>query len=182
MKKMRGSITGREDGFTLIELMIVVLIIAILIAIAIPTFLGARERAQDRAAQSSLRNSLTAENVYYTDSQWFTDDQPTMSGIESSLTWQPAAGSTNQNEIVITVGGNANPAPPAGNEGTAVLLSVVSAHGDGFEANDVKVDSAGFTGNSYSVSAGVGVAGWGGSGAAADASLGNTDSSQGWRH
>ncbi|MFM7616128.1 MAG: prepilin-type N-terminal cleavage/methylation domain-containing protein, partial [Actinomycetes bacterium] len=46
-----------EQGFTLIELMVVVLIIAILIAIAIPTFLGARQRAQDRAAQSSLRNA-----------------------------------------------------------------------------------------------------------------------------
>ena len=49
-----------ERGFTLIELMVVVLIIAILIAIAIPTFLGARERSQNRAAQSSLRNGLTA--------------------------------------------------------------------------------------------------------------------------
>ena len=57
----------QEEGFTLIELMVVVLIIAILIAIAIPTFLGARERAQDRAAQSSLRNALTAAKTAYTD-------------------------------------------------------------------------------------------------------------------
>lgn len=57
----------RDDGFTLVELMVVVLIIAILIAIAIPTFLGARTRAQDRAAQSDLRNGLTAAKVYYAD-------------------------------------------------------------------------------------------------------------------
>src|ERR671919_470845 len=60
----------REDeGFTLIELMVVVLIIAILIAIAIPTFLGARTRAQDRAAQASLRNALVAAKSIYTDTQ-----------------------------------------------------------------------------------------------------------------
>lgn len=60
----------REDkGFTLIELMVVVLIIAILIAIAIPTFLGARRRAQDRAAQSSLRNTVTAAKAIFTDDE-----------------------------------------------------------------------------------------------------------------
>ncbi len=56
-----------EEGFTLVELMVVVLIIAILIAIAIPTFLGARVRAQDRAVQSDLRNSLSAAKVIYAD-------------------------------------------------------------------------------------------------------------------
>ena len=55
----------REDAFTLIELMVVILIIAILMAIAIPTFLGARQRAQDRAAESDLRNSLTAAETAY---------------------------------------------------------------------------------------------------------------------
>ena len=63
-----------EEGFTLIELMVVVLIIAILIAIAIPTFLGARQRAQDRAAQSDLRNALTTEKTFYTDNQSYTND------------------------------------------------------------------------------------------------------------
>jgi type IV pilus assembly protein PilA len=81
-----------EDGFTLIELMVVVLIIAILIAIAIPTFLGARQRAQDRAAQSDLRNALTAEKTVYTDLQAYTNDI-TATGpnglkyVESSLDW-----------------------------------------------------------------------------------------------
>jgi type IV pilus assembly protein PilA len=65
-------INNKDEGFTLVELMVVVLIIAILIAIAIPTFLGARERAQDRAAQSNLRNALTAAKVHYTDTENYT--------------------------------------------------------------------------------------------------------------
>jgi type IV pilus assembly protein PilA len=87
---MRDRLAKDESGFTLIELMVVVLIIAILIAIAIPTFLGARERAQDRAAQSNLRNGLSAAKVYYVDTEEYTgatagtDD---LNEIEPSLTW-----------------------------------------------------------------------------------------------
>ena len=60
-----------EQGFTLIELMVVVLIIAILIAIAIPTFLGAQDRARDRGAQSDLRNAFTAAKTFSTDQEGF---------------------------------------------------------------------------------------------------------------
>jgi type IV pilus assembly protein PilA len=84
---------NREDkGFTLIELMVVVLIIAILIAIAIPTFLGARKRAQDKQAQSNLRNGLTAEKTYYVDNQAYADDGvaadlTALKDIEGNLQW-----------------------------------------------------------------------------------------------
>jgi len=86
------SLTARrkdaEEGFTLIELMVVVLIIAILIAIAIPTFLGARTRAQDRAAQSSLRNALTAAKTSFTDTSDYSGATPAnLQAIEPSLTF-----------------------------------------------------------------------------------------------
>jgi type IV pilus assembly protein PilA len=65
-----------EQGFTLIELMMVVMIIAILITVLIPVFLGARNRANDRAMQSSLRNALTAAKAVYVDGQDYTQATP----------------------------------------------------------------------------------------------------------
>lgn len=92
LQRLQRRLQGeREGGFTLIELMVVVLIIAILIAIAIPTFLGARQRAQDRAAQSNLRNALTAEKTHYTDTQAYTAAVATLDGIEAPLDWRADA-------------------------------------------------------------------------------------------
>lgn len=58
----------KDEGFTLVELMVVVLIIGILIAIAVPVFNSARANAQKRSCQANQR---TFEGAYQT---WYADD------------------------------------------------------------------------------------------------------------
>jgi type IV pilus assembly protein PilA len=125
-RRLQGE---REGGFTLIELMVVVLIIAILIAIAIPTFLGARQRAQDRAAQSNLRNALTAEKSYYTDKQSYTQTQSELTAIEPSLTFDAAA------DTALSAGSISYSATTTG--GGTVILGTKSASSTCFYVKDV---------------------------------------------
>lgn len=98
-----NTTTTEDDGFTLIELMVVVLIIAILIGIAIPTFLGVRRSAQDRAAQSTLRNALTNAKAIYADSQDYASATPAaLNNAETSIAFVDAITSSTGAKTVST--------------------------------------------------------------------------------
>ena len=70
MKHLNGLRT-REEGFTLVELLVVIIIVAILAGIAIPTFIGQRQKAYDAAAKSLVRNARTAIETFYVDNGTF---------------------------------------------------------------------------------------------------------------
>jgi type IV pilus assembly protein PilA len=104
--------------------MVVVLIIGILVAIALPTFLGARQRAQDKAAESNLRNAIAAADTFFTDGDTYTGFSAAASGVEPTITWgvHAIAGDvTAVNTVYVTVVG--------ANE---IVLNAVSASGTNF--------------------------------------------------
>ena len=126
MQLLRKRLHKDEEGFTLIELMVVVLIIAILLAIAIPTFLGARSRAQNRAAEANLRNALTAEKTSYTDAQTYVAYN-VVSSVEPSLAFTNAAPTAGTNQVEVSLADTNN----------VVCLLSVSKTGNSYEIVDV---------------------------------------------
>ena len=70
-----------EDGFTLIELMVVVMILAILLVMGLPTFLGVKARFQERAAQTDARNSVLAARILFTDQANFSTSNESATGL-----------------------------------------------------------------------------------------------------
>jgi type IV pilus assembly protein PilA len=66
---------GKRNGFTLVELMIVVAIIGILAAIAIPNFMQFRLKAKTAEVRSIIGAIRTSEVSYFAENSFYIGDQ-----------------------------------------------------------------------------------------------------------
>ena len=64
MSKFRRRL-NKEEGFTLVELLIVIAILGILIALAVPRMSGISDSARDRAIEANKRTLVSAATMWY---------------------------------------------------------------------------------------------------------------------
>jgi prepilin-type N-terminal cleavage/methylation domain-containing protein len=100
-----------EEGFTLIELMMVVLILGVIMVMGLTTFRGFRERALDTAAKETAASALETGRILFTDhatysdvtpaelmaaepSMQFVDEATNSSGPKNTSTWVPDRATT----------------------------------------------------------------------------------------
>lgn len=75
-KRSRGSVGWRREGFTLLEVLVVIAIIALLMAILLPALKAARFQAQQLQCSSNLAQIATGWHAYLASSRgWFLKSQ-----------------------------------------------------------------------------------------------------------
>ena len=113
LQKLRGH---NQEGFTLIELMIVIAIIGILAAIAIPNFISYRDKAYCSAAESDTQAIMGAIADYFSNPDNINVTKATLGvtdGVGGDLsndnTFTLTAVGTNSYRVVVTDASNRCP-------------------------------------------------------------------------
>jgi prepilin-type N-terminal cleavage/methylation domain-containing protein len=66
-----SSKAGKEGGFTMIELIVVIVVVGILIAIAVVSYFGFSDRASRTTAKANVRTVLPSLTAFYADHSTF---------------------------------------------------------------------------------------------------------------
>jgi prepilin-type N-terminal cleavage/methylation domain-containing protein len=84
MRRAKGftATARREEGFTLIELIVVMVIIGVLLSVAFVFHYGARERSSDATAKSNLRIAVPAIEAYRSENGGYAG--MTVAGLKST--------------------------------------------------------------------------------------------------
>ena len=75
----------RDNGFTLIELVIAMVVLAIVAAVVMPSFLGSRNNSYDKEAQTSIENVLKGAKFLYQSQGDFSDGSSAQCGDSTGL-------------------------------------------------------------------------------------------------
>ena len=123
---MLQKLRGNSQGFTLIELMIVIAIIGILAAIAIPNFISYRDKAYCAKAETDAQNAIAAIASYFSEPENISLGSGALSGFATlaaqeelilndlnQATIQEIVVGSGMFEVIISDGSNRCPRSPA---------------------------------------------------------------------